>query len=87
MQIGRWTLKGFREQQTNIELFLKLTRKNVDALNGRELGRKFQPSFDTFCKKYDKLEKEYRNGIVDHRIWGKLMHSLSSDLTQSSHLL
>ena len=86
-QISRWTLKGFHRQQSNIELYLKLTRKNVNALSSRTLGRKFKLTFDNFCHKYDKLEKEYNAGIADHRVWANIMHTLAADLTNDSHFM
>lgn len=86
MQIGKWTLKGFRQQQPNIELFLKLTRKNVKALSDRELSSKFRPTFDDFCKEYDKLEDEYKKGITDHQEWANVLHTLANSLNTKSHL-
>ncbi|HLD24646.1 MAG TPA: hypothetical protein VJB96_01890 [Patescibacteria group bacterium] len=82
LQIGRWTLKGFSKQRSNIALYLKLTRKNVDALSDRTLDKSFRTTFDSFCTKYEKLEKEYKDGIADHRIWGGLMKTLAASLTQ-----
>lgn len=86
-QIGKWTLKGFSQQKTNIELFLQLTRKSIMTLSGRQLNRKFQPTFDTFCQQYDKLEKEYSAGITDHQEWAQVMNRLATTLTQHSHLV
>lgn len=85
-QIGKWTLKGFREQKANIELYLRLTRKNVNTLAERELGKKLQPMFDDFCKKYEKLEKDYERGITDHKGWASVMHALAKNLDSSAHL-
>jgi len=86
-QIGQWTLKGFHKEQTNIALFLKLTRKDINALSAFTLPDSFRPTFKKFCKAYDKLEEEYRKGITDHRIWAKDMHAFAVDLTKNSHHL
>jgi hypothetical protein len=86
IQIGNWTLKGFTEQQSNITLFLKLTRKNINALSERNLREKFRPTFHQFCTQYGKLEKEYQDGIVDHQKWAKLLHTLANTLHRQSLL-
>lgn len=86
IQIGNWTLKGFSQQQSNITLFLKLTRKNIDALSERNLREKFRPTFDQFCTQYAELEKEYQHGIADHQKWAKLLHALANTLHRQSLL-
>lgn len=86
VQIGRWTLKGFHEQESNIALYLKLTRKNMKALSDRDLNKKFQPTFHAFCKSYEKLETEFEKGITDHRVWAGTITKLAQDLTRDSHL-
>jgi len=85
-QIGDWTLKGFRERKENIELFLKLTRKDVNQLQRFPLAPAFVPKFKKICAAYDKLESEYRSGIVDHRVWASSIHACAQDLTKQSAL-
>ncbi len=84
MQIGKWTLKGFHQEEKNIALYILLTRKNIDALSGRPLGRKFRVRFGSFCEKYHKLEEEYDKGIVDHRVWANDLKNLATKLTSTS---
>lgn|GEM_PF-5953350 len=85
-QIGKWTLKGFRQQQANIALYLKLTRKNVATVSERTLSTKFQAKFDDFCREYGKLEKLYEKGITDHKEWAGIMQKLANDLDSASKL-
>lgn len=82
-----WTLKGFNRRNENIRLFLKLTRKNVNALRDREFSKKFQPTFNEFCQTYEKLEKEYERGITNHKGWAHVMHTLAVTLDSNVHLL
>jgi len=86
-QISKWTLKGFHKEQRNIELFLKLTRKDLDELIRFPLPVAFTPKFKKFCRAYNKLEDEYRSGIVDHRVWANWMQTCAQDLTQHSLLV
>lgn len=83
-QIGKWTLKGFRQQQANIALYLKLTRKNVATVSERALSAKLQAKFDDFCREFVKLEKLYEKGITDHKEWAGVMQKLANDLDKAS---
>lgn len=85
-QISTWTLRGFSKQHDNIDLYLRLTRKNVNALTARTLGTRFRSPFHTFCEEFDKLEREYTKGIVDHRIWAATLKDCAESLTKHSHL-
>lgn len=86
-QIEAWTLKGFTQRQKSIGLFLELTRKNVKALSNRELGKKFRPMFDEFCREYEKQERVYERGITDHKGWADVMSSLAKSLDRTINLL
>lgn len=86
-QIGKWTLKGFRQQQSNIELYLRLTRKNMNTISERQLGKKFQTTYEDVCMQYEKLEKEYERGIADHKLWANVMHTLAKSLENTAHLV
>lgn len=86
-QISTWTLKGFRKEQDNIKLFLKLTRKDLDELQRFPLPRAFVPKFKKFCSAYERLEEEYHSGIEDHRTWARDMESCAQVLTKQSLLV
>jgi hypothetical protein len=86
-QISTWTLKGFRKEQDNIELFLKLTRKDLDELTRFPLPRAFMPTFKKVRSAYDRLEEEYHAGISDHRTWANGMESCAQTLTKQSLLV
>ncbi len=82
-QIGSWALGNFAKDQTRIELFLKLTRKNLNALSDFPLVPAFAPEFKKFCDSFAKLEKEYRSGIPDRSVWANGMLKWGTVLTQS----
>ena len=84
-QIRKWTLQGFRQQQKNIDLYLRLTRKNVSSLCQRSLSAKFKPEFTDFCKEFTKLETLYEKGITDHKAWAASMHDLAVGLDKAVH--
>ncbi len=86
-QISTWSLKGFRKEQGNIELFLKLTRKDLDELERFPLPRAFVPTFKKFCTTYKRLEEEYRVGVSDHRTWAHGLESCAQVLTKKSLLV
>jgi hypothetical protein len=86
-QIGQWTAKSFLKEKGNIELFLKLTRKDMDALSRFPVPAAFQATFDNFCDEYCKLEAEYHAGISDHHTWAKGLSTLALNLTANSHLV
>jgi len=86
-QIGKWTLGGFQAEQKRIELFLKLTRKNLKALLGFPLAPEFESDFRAFNDAFDKLEQEYELGIADHTVWANGMIHWGTSLTRSSKLM
>lgn len=86
-QIGNWTLQGFTQEKGRIELYLRLTRKDVNALLGFPLKPGFDPDFKKICRSFNRLEKEYHTGISDHRIWANWMISLGNTITQSAKLV
>jgi hypothetical protein len=86
-QIGHWTLDCFQKEQKRIELFLMLTRKNLDALHSFDLPSAFMSDFKKFSESFDKLEKEYQTGLVDQKLWANGMIKWASTLTQSSALM
>lgn len=86
-QIGHWAIDCFQKEQSRIELFLTLTRKNLDALEGYPLSPSFGPDFNKVCKNFHKLEEEYHAGIVDLTIWGNGMLKWGSTLSRSSEFI
>ncbi|MEK7119794.1 MAG: hypothetical protein AAB457_04525 [Patescibacteria group bacterium] len=86
-QIGQWTLSSFHKEQRRIELFLTLTRKNLRALNTFPLSPALQRDFKKFCESFDKLEEEYRTGILDRTVWANGFLKWGSTLSQNVHLL
>lgn len=84
-QIGTWAQKSFIKEQPRIELFLRLTRKNLNALLGFPITPSFDPGFQKFNHSFDRLEKEYRSGITDHAIWAR--HMLTWGVTLRGILL
>jgi hypothetical protein len=86
-QIGKWTLEGFQTEQKRIDLFLKLTRKNLKALLGFPLTPEFAGDFQKFSDGFDKLEQEYNTGIIDRTVWANGMLQWGNSLTRSSKLM
>lgn len=86
-QISSWTMKGFHQQQKNIDLYLKLSRKDLNELQRFPLPKAFLPSFKKLCKAFDELEGEYREGISDHREWATSMQTCAADLVKQSKLV
>lgn len=86
-QIGTWAQKSFVKEQHRIELFLKLTRKNLNALLGFPLSPSFNPEFQKFCSSFTRLEKEYRVGIVNRSAWANGMLTWGTTLTQNVKLI
>lgn len=86
-QIGHWALECFGKEKDRIELFLTLTRKNLDALEGYPLSPSFGPDFNRVRRNFHKLEEEYHAGIVDRTIWGNGMLKWGSTLSRSSEFI
>lgn len=86
-QIGTWARAGFAKEGQRIELFLRLTRKNLNALLGFPLSTSFNPGFQKFNHSFARLEKEYRVGITDHTVWANRMLTWGATLTQSVKLI
>ncbi len=84
VQIGKWTLKGFSRQRQNIELYLRLTRRNVDELTKRDLGSPIRRPFDAFRSEFDSLERQYADGIADHRIWANSITGIAVTLSRDT---
>lgn len=87
MQIGEWSRKGFPKERKNIELFLRLTRKNLNALNDFPLSQAFVTNFNEFCVSFARMEKEYVNGNADPAIWATTSIRWAKILTQKADLL
>lgn len=86
-QIGTWAVAGFTKDKEKIELFLKLTRKNLNALSGFPLSGTFDPGYKKFIRSFVKLEKEYRAGVGDPKKWGTGMLTWGKTLTEIIALL
>jgi hypothetical protein len=87
IQIGNWAQNSFSKDSDRIALFLRLTRKNLNALLGFPLCPSFEPCFHKFSNSFARLEKEYSMGIVDHSIWAHRMLTWGTTLTQSVKLI
>lgn len=86
-QIGTWALASFAKDRTRIELFLKLTRKNLNALSGFPLSSAFDPGYQKFSRSFTRLEHQYRAGIGDPKVWGHGMLTWGITLTKSVTLI
>lgn len=86
-QIGTWALTNFIKDRPRIELFLKLTRKNLNALSGFPLSSAFDPGYKKFSRSFVRLENEYRAGVEDPKVWGNGMLAWSTTLSQSVKLI
>ncbi len=80
-------MKGFHQQQKNIELFLKLSRKDLNELERFPLPTAFHPAFKKLCKTFGELESEYKKGIGDHRKWATNMQACATELIKQSKLV
>lgn len=85
-QIGNWSLVSFTKEKGRIELFLKLTRKNLNALLTFPPTPTFKPTFKQFSDSYDKLEAEYREGVIDHKVWAQDMLTWGNNLYHCAKL-
>ncbi len=83
-QISEWTRTCYTQEQLRIELFLGLTRKNINALLTFPLPPGFAAVFSDFCTKYEKLESEYKNGVTNREAWANSVNELSKTLTAST---
>lgn len=79
-QIGEWTKECFTTEQVRIELFLGLTRKNVNALMTFPLPPTFASEFAKFCAQYELLENEYKSGLSDKNKWAASIMKLADTL-------
>lgn len=86
-QIGHWTLSSFQKEQHRIELFLTLTRKNLKALHTFPLSPALHKDLQKFSDCFDKLEEEYRTGILDRTAWANGFLKWGIALSQNVHLL
>jgi hypothetical protein len=86
-QIGTWARCSFVKEGQRIELFLKLTRKNLNALLGFPLSPSFNPCFHKFSNSFTRLEKEYHVGVSDPGVWANRMSTWGTTLTQSVKLI
>jgi hypothetical protein len=86
-QIGTWARGSFVKESRRIELFLRLTRKNLNALLGFPISASFDPCFHKFSNSFTRLEKEYHIGIVDHSLWANRILSWGNTLTKSAKLI
>jgi hypothetical protein len=86
-QIGTWARDSFIKDQSRIELFLRLTRKNLNALLSFPVSAPFDSGFQKFNHSFGRLEKEYSVGIADHGLWANRMLIWGITLTQSVKLI
>ena len=86
-QVGQWTLHRFVPEKDHIELYLRLIRKDINALLSFPLSTTFHPVFSDFCTRYEKMEQEYQHGLVDRTVWANKMIQWAAKLTQSVQLI
>ena len=86
-QIGTWAHGSFAKEGQRIELFLRLTRKNLNALLDFPLSPSFDSGFQKFNQSFGRLEKEYRTGIVNRSAWANRMFTWGTTLTQNVKLI
>lgn len=86
-QIGQWTIHSFTKDQEQIELYLALTRKNINALSTFPLSPALETSFVKFCNRYEKLEAEYRTGLSDPKKWATEVMGWAVTLTENTSLV
>ncbi|OGG36006.1 hypothetical protein A2363_00785 [Candidatus Gottesmanbacteria bacterium RIFOXYB1_FULL_47_11] len=86
-QIGHWAKCSLAKDEQRIALFLKLTRKNLNALSGFPLSPKFNREFQLFCVSFTALEAEYCAGLTKPAVWASGVLTWASTLTQSASLL
>jgi len=86
-QIGQWTRDCFIKEQQRIVLYLALTRKNLTALESFPSSSSFLLEFKKFCNSFDKLEEEYRTGIVDRSVWANGMLTWGTTLLRISKFI
>ncbi len=86
-QIGKWSRTCFYKETHRISLYLKLTRKNVNALKTFPLPPKFSDHFNSFSDQFDGLEKEFHEGVADQAQWSKLIIQWGTILNEASLLL
>ncbi len=81
-----WVRGNFPKQKANIELYMKLTRKGTETLSQRDFPAAFQTTLDSFCKQYDKLEKEYFRGVADPGSWADSLENLARALKKDARM-
>lgn len=86
-QIGSWAVSDFIKESKRIELFLKLTRKNLDALLGFPILPAFNPCFQKCSNSFTRLEKEYQVGVINCGAWAKRVITLGTTLTENVKLI
>jgi hypothetical protein len=86
-QVGQWTLNRFIPEKDRIELYLRLIRKDINALLSFPLSTAFHPGFNDFCTRYEKMELEYQHGLVDRTAWANRLIKWADVLTQSVKLI
>lgn len=83
-QIGKWTRDNFNKEHDRIQLFLVLTRKNLNALREFQLSPSFTREFVHFCNDFDRLEKDYLNGMENRSVWAGVLLKWGTALVQSA---
>jgi hypothetical protein len=87
-QVSSWTLKGYFDQQKkNIELYLRLTRKDLDQLHRFPLPDAFMPAFKAFCETYKELEEEYKSSKIDRTKWAQTLRTCAQNLHKHASLI
>lgn len=78
---------NFAKDKPQIDLYLTLTRKNLDALLSSSVPEAFEPMFQKFASKFKKLEDEYHAGVVDQKAWAQWMLTWGTNFTQNASLV
>lgn len=86
-RIGNWAADGYEERKERIKLFLGNTRGYIENLDTSKFSKKFERTYKTFIKEYEKLEKEGKSGPKDALYWAENMMTWGNILTHRSILI
>lgn len=83
-QISSWILINFSQEQKRIELYLHLTRKDINALSTFPMEPDADTDFKKNCRSFNKLEKEYHDGTTSHKILADWMITLRTNFLKNA---
>lgn len=86
-QIGKWSTKVFYKEHEQIGLYMRLTRKNLNALSELPFSDNIAPGYGRFCSTFVRMEHDFRDGITEPIQWAKDFFTWADTLTRYSELL